>query len=117
MSPQCMSCARLKPATNNISLSCGPGLRRTGLRLSIQTPMSRTEKRAFDPLRPFKKLNRSIRKRILHRRFGEEWDAAGALQSRKYASYEAYLEHQKAKLATHDFGDYDIEFRTALRER
>ena len=41
----------------------------------------------------------------------------GALQSRKYESYEAYLEHQKAKLATHDFANYDVEFRTALRER
>jgi len=79
--------------------------------------MSRTEKRAFDPLRFFKKLNRSIRKRILRRRFGEEWNAHGTLQSRKYASYKSYLEHQKAKLATHDFGNYDIEFRTALRER
>jgi SAM-dependent methyltransferase len=74
-------------------------------------------KSAFDPLRFFTKLKRSVRKRILHRKFGEEWKGQGALQSRKYESYEAYLEHQKAKLATHDFANYDLEFRTALRER
>lgn len=79
--------------------------------------MSGKEKRVFDPLRFFTKLNRSVRKRVLHRKFGEEWNAGGALQSRKYESYDAYLEHQKAKLATHDFANYDIEFRTALRER
>jgi SAM-dependent methyltransferase len=79
--------------------------------------MSGKEKRAFDPLRFFTKLNRSVRKRVLHRKFGEKWNTHGALQSRKYESYEAYLEHQKAKLATHDFANYDVEFRTALRER
>jgi len=79
--------------------------------------MSRNEKRVFDPLRFFTKLNRSVRKRVLHRKFGEEWDRQGAFQSRKYESYRAYLKHQKAKLATHDFKNYDIEFRTVLRER
>jgi SAM-dependent methyltransferase len=79
--------------------------------------MSGTEKRAFDPLRFFTKLNRSVRKRFLRRKFREEWNTQGAFQSRKYESYEAYLEHQKAKLATHDFANYDTEFRTALRER
>ena len=79
--------------------------------------MSEKEKRAVNPLRFFTKLNRSIRKRILHRKFGDEWKADGALQSRKYKSYDAYLEHQKAKLATHDFGNYDVQFRSALRER
>jgi SAM-dependent methyltransferase len=79
--------------------------------------MSGKEKRAFDPLRPFTRLIRSIRKRALHRKFGEEWNARSAFQNRNYASYEAYLEHQKAKLETHDFADYDTEFRKALRER
>jgi SAM-dependent methyltransferase len=54
----------------------------------------------------------------LFRKFGEEWNAKkDALQKRSYASYEAYLEHQKAKLETHDFGQYDAEFRAALRDR
>jgi len=79
--------------------------------------MSRKEKRAFDPLRFFAKLKRSVRKRVLFRKFGEVWNAKSAFQNRGYASYEAYLEHQKAKLETHDFGNYDTEFRTALRER
>src|SRR5947207_13088508 len=79
--------------------------------------MSRKEKSVFDPLRFFTKLNRSVRKRVLHHKFGEEWNTQGAFQSRKYESYKAYLKHQKAKLATHDFKKYDIEFRTALRER
>lgn len=79
--------------------------------------MSGKEKRAFDPLRPFTRLIRSFRKRALHRKFGEEWNARSAFQNRSYASYEAYLEHQKAKLETHDFADYDTEFRKTLRER
>jgi SAM-dependent methyltransferase len=79
--------------------------------------MSGKEKRAFDPLRYFTKLKRSIRKRVLRRKFGEIWNAKSAFQNRSYESYEAYLEHQKAKLAIHDFRNYDTEFRTALRER
>jgi SAM-dependent methyltransferase len=80
--------------------------------------MSGENKRAFDPLRFLIRLKRSIRKRALFRKFGEGWNAKeNAFQSRRYDSYEAYLEHQKAKLETHDFGNYDIEFRTALRER
>lgn len=75
-------------------------------------------KRAFDPLRFFTRLKRSIRKRVLFRRFGDEWNVKNdALQKRSYDSYEAYLEHQKAKLETHDFGLYDAEFRAALHER
>jgi SAM-dependent methyltransferase len=75
-------------------------------------------KRAFDPLRFLTRLKRSIRKRVLFRKFGDEWKTqSDAFQNRAYDSYEAYLEHQKAKLETHDFGKYDVEFRTALRER
>ncbi len=75
-------------------------------------------KRAFEPLRFLKKLKRSVRKRILLRKFGEEWTAKkDAFENRHYISYETYLEHQKAKLETHEFANYDIEFRTALRER
>jgi len=79
--------------------------------------MSGEKKRAFDPLRFLTRLRRSIRKRALFRKFGEEWNAKNALQSRRYESYEAYLEHQRAKLETHVFGDYDTEFRKTLRER
>ena len=80
--------------------------------------MSREKKRAFDPLRFLTRLKRSLRKRELFRRFGEEWNAKNdAFQSRKYDSYDAYLEHQKTKLETHDFGNYDTEFRAALRRR
>jgi len=79
--------------------------------------MSGKEKRAFDPLRFFARLKRSVRKRVLHRKFGEAWTAKSTFQKRRYDSYEAYLEHQKAKLETHDFANYDTEFRAALRER
>jgi len=79
--------------------------------------MSGEKKRVFDPLRVFRRLNHSIRKRLLHHRFGDKWNRQGSLQTRKYKSYGAYVEHQKAKLATHDFADYDVRFREALRER
>ncbi|PZR73920.1 MAG: hypothetical protein DLM73_09490 [Chthoniobacterales bacterium] len=80
--------------------------------------MSGEKKRAFDPLRFLTRLKRSIRKRVLFRKFGDEWKVKKeAFQNRSYDSYEAYLEHQKSKLETHDFGKYDVEFRTALRER
>lgn len=66
----------------------------------------------------FARLKRSLRKRALFRKFGERWNTQGEpFQKRSYDSYEAYLEHQQAKLETHDFGSYDDEFRTALRER
>jgi SAM-dependent methyltransferase len=80
--------------------------------------MSGENKRAFDPLRFLTRLKRSLRKRALFRRYGQEWNAkTDPLQTRRYDSYEAYLEHQKAKLETHDFGNYDSEFREALRLR
>jgi SAM-dependent methyltransferase len=69
-------------------------------------------------VRALDRLKRSLRKRALFRKFGERWNAEGErFQKRGYNSYEAYLEHQKAKLETHDFGRYDDEFRTTLRER
>ena len=79
--------------------------------------MSEKEKHAFDPRRFFARLKRSVRKRVLFRKFGQVWNAKNAFQNRSYDSYEAYLEHQKAKLETHDFANYDVEFRAALRER
>jgi SAM-dependent methyltransferase len=79
--------------------------------------MSSKAKRKFEPFRFLTRLNRSLRKRVLRHRIGEEWNAVGAFQNRQYKSYESYLEHQKAKLATHDFGNYDVEFRKALRDR
>ncbi|MDP9005115.1 MAG: class I SAM-dependent methyltransferase, partial [Verrucomicrobiota bacterium] len=73
---------------------------------------------AFEPPRFWTRLQRSVRKRALFRKFGQDWNAqADAFQNRRYDSYEAYLEHQRAKLETHNFGDYDTAFRTALRER
>jgi SAM-dependent methyltransferase len=64
------------------------------------------------------RLKRSLRKRALFRKFGERWKSEGeAFQRRSYDSYDDYLEHQKAKLETHEFGQYDEEFRQALRER
>ncbi len=69
-------------------------------------------------MRAFNRLKRSLRKRALFRKFGERWNTADdAFQKRRYNSYEAYLEHQKAKLETHDFGEYDVKFRTVLGER
>jgi SAM-dependent methyltransferase len=69
-------------------------------------------------VRALDRLKRSLRKRALFRKFGEHWNAEGdRFQKRGYDSYEAYLEHQKAKLETHQFGNYDDEFRSALRER
>ncbi|HEY2615005.1 MAG TPA: methyltransferase domain-containing protein [Chthoniobacterales bacterium] len=80
--------------------------------------MSGEKKSAFDPPRFFTRLKRSIRKRVLFRKFGEDWNASRpAFQNRSYHSYAAYLEHQKSKLETHDFADYDVAFRNALRER
>jgi len=73
---------------------------------------------AFNPPRFWKRLQRSLRKRALFRKFGQDWNAqTDSFQNRRYDSYEAYLEHQRAKLETHNFGDYDTAFRTALRER
>jgi SAM-dependent methyltransferase len=69
-------------------------------------------------VRAFDRLKRSLRKRALFRRFGEQWKPEGeAFEKRRYDSYEAYLEHQRAKLETHEFGPYDEEFREALRQR
>jgi SAM-dependent methyltransferase len=69
-------------------------------------------------VRIFARLRRSLRKRWLRRKFGEDWERpSGTFHKRLYASYEAYCEHQAAKLGTHTFGNYDIEFRRVLRER
>ena len=80
--------------------------------------MSNGKERSFVLPRFIARLKRSLRKRHLLDRFGQHWkpDESG-FQKRQYDSYEAYLEHQKAKLETHDFGNYDTEFRQALRER
>jgi SAM-dependent methyltransferase len=69
-------------------------------------------------VRALDRLKRSLRKRALFRKFGEHWTTEDeTFQKRSYGSYEAYLEHQKAKLETHEFGHYDEEFREALRQR
>jgi SAM-dependent methyltransferase len=69
-------------------------------------------------VRAFDRLKRSLRKRALLRKFGQLWKTEGAaFQKRSYDSYDAYLEHQRAKLETHEFGQYDEEFRVALRKR
>jgi SAM-dependent methyltransferase len=80
--------------------------------------MSSNKKSLSDRFRFIRRLKRSLRKRDLFRRFGQEWDVTNqGFQNRSYNSYEAYLEHQKAKLETHDFGNYDTQFRQALRTR
>lgn len=69
-------------------------------------------------MRFYARLKRSLRKRALFRKFGERWKTEDeAFQKRDYDSYDDYLEHQKAKLETHEFGEYDEKFRRALRER
>ena len=69
-------------------------------------------------MRALDRLKRSLRKRFLFRKFGERWETEGdAFQKRSYDSYDAYLEHQKAKLEMHEFGRYDVEFQEALRRR
>jgi SAM-dependent methyltransferase len=69
-------------------------------------------------VRALDRLKRSLRKRALFRKFGQRWNTEhDAFQKREYDSYQSYLEHQKAKLETHDFGAYDTEFRNVLRER
>jgi SAM-dependent methyltransferase len=69
-------------------------------------------------VRALDRLKRSLHKRALFRKFGERWLSQGeAFQKRSYDSYDDYLEHQKSKLETHEFGQYDEEFRRALRER
>ena len=69
-------------------------------------------------MRAFDRLKRSLRKRALFRKFGERWKTDDeSFQKRSYDSYDDYLEHQKAKLETHEFGRYDDEFRAALRPR
>ena len=40
-----------------------------------------------------------------------------AFRRRDYPSYEAYVAKQASKLATLDLLEYDVQFRTALRER
>jgi SAM-dependent methyltransferase len=80
--------------------------------------MSSEKERVRDPFHFLTRLRRSIRKRKLFRRYGEDWNAkSDGFQSRRYDSYGEYLEHQKSKLKTHDFGNYDFEFRKELRER
>ena len=69
-------------------------------------------------MRALDRLKRSLRKRLLFRKFGDRWERQdAAFQKRSYDSYDAYLEHQKAKLELHEFGRYDEEFREALRQR
>jgi hypothetical protein len=54
-------------------------------------------------VRTLDRLKRFLRKRALFRKFGERWKTEGeAFQKRSYDSYGAYLEHQKAKLETHE---------------
>ena len=50
----------------------------------------------------------------------ESWrpcEFAPSFRRRDYTSYEAYVAKQVSKLATLDLSDYDVQFRTALRER
>ncbi|HVT50189.1 MAG TPA: class I SAM-dependent methyltransferase [Dongiaceae bacterium] len=45
------------------------------------------------------------------------WDESGSVQRRAYPSYEAYAEHQKAKLGHRNLTRYDPHFTEALERR
>ena len=86
--------------------------------------MTDAPKKAFDPARYFRKLGRSIRKRVqwwkLKRRFTGGWNAETGdkeFVKRSYQSYDEYLAHQKSKLDIIDLDKYDVRFREALRDR
>src|ERR1041384_5716321 len=80
--------------------------------------MSKRKRPSIARFRFLRRLRRSLRKRELFRRFGEDWNSRNdGFQNRLYNSYREYLEHQKAKLETHDFGNYDTDFRHPLRTR
>lgn len=69
-------------------------------------------------MKALRKLKRSLKKRALFRKYGEAWKRKeSGFLNRSYDSYQDYLAHQKSKLELHDFGDYDVKFHTALRER
>jgi SAM-dependent methyltransferase len=69
-------------------------------------------------VKSLRRLQRSLKKRALFRKYGEAWKRKeSGFLNRTYNSYEDYLAHQKSKLELHDFGDYDAKFREALRVR
>lgn len=74
--------------------------------------------KTLNPIKHLRRLKRSLAKRALFRRFGQRWENPEAgFAKRSYATYDDYIAHQQAKLALHQFGDYDEKFRVALRER
>jgi|GEM_PF-778360 len=86
--------------------------------------MSVESKKAFDPARYFRKLGRSIKKRVywwkLKRKFTGGWSAESGdkeFSRRSYNSYGEYLEHQRSKLNIIDLKTYDEKFRAALGKR
>ena len=73
---------------------------------------------SLNPIKALRRLKLSLQKRALFRRFGQTWtQPAEGFSKRSYQKYQDYLEHQKAKLALHQFGDYDAKFHQALSER
>lgn len=48
---------------------------------------------------------------------GTTWEGSGAFRARRYRSYEAYLQHQAAKLRTLKLDKYNTLFKPALLER
>jgi SAM-dependent methyltransferase len=86
--------------------------------------MSHTTHKVFDPARFFRKLGRSIDKRVkwwkLKHRFTGGWSVESDdkdFAKRSYQSYDEYLAHQKSKLNIIDLEKYDVRFREALRDR
>jgi SAM-dependent methyltransferase len=61
----------------------------------------------------------SLRQSLIRLRHRGRWVAedGSSLKRRTYASYEAYLAHQRAKLEHKDLSEYDVKYRGALRER
>jgi len=59
--------------------------------------------------------------KLLRLKVSSRWDAASRdderFRRRRYTSYEAYLEHQRAKLARIDLSAYDREYRRVLAAR
>lgn len=79
----------------------------------------------LDPMRVRNLFNKQRRKAYyswlkVRRRIGATWAESregDTFQQRVYRSYEDYLMHQKDKVKRLDLNDYDVKFRTALRER
>lgn len=67
-----------------------------------------------------KKLSIFLRNIRMKAKIGESWTTCESDQPfrwRVYRTYDDYIKHQQAKLASVDLSSYDIKYRKALRER